>query len=165
VLDHPDVAVGLARHALADGSDHAVAGAADPERADHDQIVLRAGKILQDLRVMLPVHHPRLEIEARLSAKARHAVEIAVGDELEAHRDQAVVDLPLPLEFDFVDVFLGQRVLHLPEAVVVQFCRVDVASDELRGVRLAQIERTGNSTIGVVRVVDRNVDALIHGSS
>src|SRR3954453_16377413 len=39
--------------------------------------------------VVFPVHHPRLELEARLSAQARHAVEIAVGNELEPHRDQA----------------------------------------------------------------------------
>src|SRR6476620_7659144 len=81
---------------------------------------------------MLAVHHPRLEGEARFPTDARHAVEIAVRDELEAHRDQAVVDLPLPLELHFVDVLLRQRVLHLPEAVVVQFRRVDMAADQLR---------------------------------
>ena len=51
------------------------------------------------------------------------------------------MDLPLALQFHFVDVLLGQRVLHLPEAIVVQFCRVDVAADQLRRVRLAQPER------------------------
>jgi hypothetical protein len=99
---------------------------------------------------MLPVHHPGLELQARFSAEARHAVEIAVGDELEAHRDEAVVDLPLPLQFHFVDVFLGQRVLHLSEAIVVQLGRVNVAADQLRGVCLAQPEGTGDGTVGVV---------------
>ena len=99
---------------------------------------------------MLPVHHPRLEREARLPTEARHAIEIAVGDELEAHRDQAVVDLPLALELHLVDVLLGQRVLHLPEAIVVQFCRVDMAADQFRGVRLAQPDGAGDGAVGVV---------------
>ena len=99
---------------------------------------------------MLPVHHPRLERKARLPTEARHAVEIAVGDELEAHRDQAVVDLALALEFHLVDVLLGQGVLHLPEAIVVQFCRVDMAADEFRRIRLAQREGAGDGAIGVV---------------
>ena len=111
---------------------------------------------------MLPVHHPRLEREARLSAEARHAIEIAVGDQLEAHRDEAVVDLPLALQLHFVDVLLGQRVLHLPEAIVVQLGRVDVAADQFRGERLAQRDAAGDGAIGVVRVVDGDVDALVH---
>ena len=99
---------------------------------------------------MLPVHHPRLELEARLPAEPRHAIEIAVGDELEAHRDEAVVDLPLALQFHLVDVLLGQGVFHLPEAIVVQFGRVDVAADQLRGERLAQRKGAGDGAVGVV---------------
>ena len=114
---------------------------------------------------MLPVHHPRLELEARLSAESRHAIEIAVGDELEAHGDEAVVDLPLPLELHFVDVLFGQRVLHLPEAIVVQLCRVDMAADQFRVERLAQREGACDGAVGVVRVIDGNVDALVHESS
>ena len=99
---------------------------------------------------MLPVHHPRLELEARLAAAARHAIEVAVGDQLEAHRDEAVVDLPLALQLHLVDVLLGQGVLHLPEAIVVQLRRVDVAADQFRGVRLAQSEGAGDGAVGVV---------------
>ena len=99
---------------------------------------------------MLPVHHPRLERKARLLTEARHAIEIAVGDELEAHRDEAVVDLPLALQFHLVDVLLGQGVLHLPEAIVVQFCRVDMAADEFRLVRLAQPKSAGDGAVGKV---------------
>ena len=40
VLDHPDIAVGLAGDAFADRADHAVPGAPDPQGADHDQVVL-----------------------------------------------------------------------------------------------------------------------------
>ena len=98
---------------------------------------------------MLPVHHPRLELEARLAAETRHAIEIAVGDELEAHRDEAVVDLPLALQFHFVDASSGS-VLHLPEAIVVQLCRVDVAADQFRGERLAKREGAGDGAVGVV---------------
>ena len=150
VLDDPDIAVGLAGDAFADRANHAVPRAPDPQGADHDEVVLGAGEILEDLDVMFPVHHPRLEGKARLAAEARHAIEIAVGDELEAHRDEAVVDLPLALQFHFVDVLLGQRVLHLPEAIVVQFCRVDMAADQLRRVRLAQPDGAGDGAVGVV---------------
>ena len=150
VLDHPDITVGLAGDAFADRADHAVAGAPDPQGADHDQIVLRAVEILEDLGVMLSVHHPRFELEARRLALARHAVEIAVGDELEAHRDEAVVDLPLALQLHLVDVLLGQGVFHLPEAIVVQLGGVDVAADQFRGERLAQRERAGDGAVGVV---------------
>src|SRR3970040_2387059 len=102
------------------------ARAPHPQGSNPHESVRRAVEILEDLGVMLPVHHPRLELEARLSAEARHAVEITVGDELEAHRDEAVVDFPLELQFHLVDVLLGQRVLHLPESIVVQACRVDM---------------------------------------
>src|SRR6476659_5332579 len=114
---------------------------------------------------MLPVHHPWFELEVRLATDARHAVEIAVGDELEAHRDEAVVDLPLALQFDLVDVLLRQGVLHLPESVVVEFGRVDMAADQLSGERLAQRDGAGDGAVGVVRVIDGNVDALVHRSS
>ena len=150
VLDHPDIAIGLAGDALADRADHAVAGAPDPQRADHDEIVLRAVEILEDLGVMLSVHHPRLELEVRFFAQARHAIEIAVGDELEAHRDEAVVDLPLALQFHLVDVLLGQGVFHLPEAIVVQLGRVDMAADQFRGELLAQRKGAGDGAVGVV---------------
>ena len=99
---------------------------------------------------MLPVHHPRLELEVRLATEARHAIEIAVGDELEAHRDEAVVDLPLPLQFHLVDVLLRQGVLHLPEAIVVQLCRVDMAADQFCRERLAQRHAARDSAVGVI---------------
>jgi hypothetical protein len=162
VLDDPDIAVGLAGDTFAHRADHAVLRTADPQGTDDDEVVRRAGEVLQNLGVVLSIHHPRLELETGIPAQARHAIEVTVGDELEAHRDQAVVDLALPLELHFVDVLLGQRVLHLPEAVVVQLCRVDVAADQLRGIRLAQIDRAGNRAVGVVGVVDGNVNALIH---
>ena len=165
VLDHPDITVGLAGDPFADRADHAVAGPADAQRADHDQVVLRADHVLEDLGVMLAVHHPRFELDARLFALPRHAVEIAVGDQLQAHRDEAVVDLPLAFQLDLVDVLLGQGVLHLPEAIVVQLRRVDMAADQLRRVGLPQRQAAGDRAVGVVRVVDGNVDALVHRSS
>src|SRR5262245_47746019 len=162
VLDDPDVAIGPVGDTLADRADHAVAGPPDSESADHDEIVLRAGEILEYLDVMFPVHHPRLELEALLPGDTRHAIEIAVGDELQAHRDEAVVDLPLALQLHFVDVLLGQGVLHLPEAVVVQACRVDMAADQFCRERLAQRDGAGDGAVGVVGIIDGNVDALVH---
>jgi hypothetical protein len=99
---------------------------------------------------MFPVHHPRLELQARLTTQARHAIEIAVGDELEAHGDEAVVDLPLALQFHLVDVLLRQGVLHLPEAIVVQLRGVDMAADQFRGECLAQRDAAGDGAVGVV---------------
>ena len=107
VLDHPDVAVRLAGDAFADRADHTVPRAPDPQGADDDQIVLRTCEVLEDFGVVLPVHHPRLELETRLLAEARHAIEIAVGDELQAHRDEAVVEFPLAFQLHLVDVLLG----------------------------------------------------------
>ena len=60
------------------------------------------------------------------------------------------MDLPLALQFDLVDVLLWQRVLHLPESIVVQFRRIDVAADQFRGVRLAQTQRARDGAVGVV---------------
>ena len=48
-----------------------------------------------------------VEFERGLLAALRHPVEVALGDQLQPHRDQAVVDLPLPLELGFVQVLLG----------------------------------------------------------
>ena len=69
VLDDPDITIRLPGHAFADGADHAVPGAADAQGADDDQVVLRAGEILEDLGVVLAVHHPRFERQARLAAE------------------------------------------------------------------------------------------------
>src|SRR5207249_11984650 len=61
-----------------------------------------------------------VEGEAGLLGFPAHDVEIGIGDELQPHRDQRVVDLALALELVLVLVLLGKRVLHLLEAVVVQ---------------------------------------------
>ena len=37
-----------------------------------------------------------------------------------------------------------------------------MAADQLRGERLAQRDGAGDGAVGVVRVIDRNVDALVH---
>ena len=59
-------------------------------------------------------------------------------------------------------MILRQGVLHLPEAVVVQFRGVDMAADQLRGIRFAQVHGASDCTVGVVGVIDGNVDALVH---
>ena len=114
---------------------------------------------------MLAVDHLPLEGEARLPRLPLHHVQVGVGDELEAHRDERVVDLPLPLELGLVLVLLRQRVLHLLEPVVVQPRRVHVDAGELRPARPAHLDRQVDRPVGVVRVVHRNADVLEHGSS
>jgi hypothetical protein len=69
VLDHPDVTVGPLGDALAHRAEHAVARSSDAERADHDQVVLGAVEVLEDLDMVLAVHHPRLELDARVAAQ------------------------------------------------------------------------------------------------
>jgi len=44
--------------------------------------------------------------------------------------DQRIVDLPLPLEFVFVVVFLGESRFHLLERLSVHLGRVHMAADE-----------------------------------
>jgi len=75
---------------------------------------------------VLAVHHPRLELEARGGGALGDRHQVAVGDELQTHGDQRIVDLPLPLELRLLEVFLGERVFHLLEAVVVHPRGVDV---------------------------------------
>src|SRR5262249_32264763 len=70
--------------------------------------------------------------------------------------------LPLPLELRLVEVLLGERVLHLLEAVVVHARRIDVAAGQLGLERPAQLERRVDGAIGVVGVVDGDVNTLIH---
>ena len=60
------------------------------------------------------------------------------------------MNLPLALQLHLVDVLLGQRVLHLPEAIVVEFGRVDMAADEFCRIRLPQPEGAGHGSVGVV---------------
>jgi hypothetical protein len=163
-LDDQDVLVRVPRHPLTDRAELTVPAPPHPQDAHDDQIVVRADDVLEDLGAVLPVHHPRHEVELGLAALRFHRAQVAFRDQLEAHGDEAVVDLPLPLELRLLDVLVRERELHLLEAVVVHPGGVDVASDHLRFELLPELDRHRDRLVGMVRVVDGNVDGLIHQS-
>ncbi len=162
VLHDPDVPIALAGDAVGDRPDDAVTHPPDAERADDHEIVVRRRHVAQDLDVVLAVHHPGLERETGLAAALRHRLEVRVADQLQSHGDQAVVNLPLALQLDLVEVLLGERVLHLPEAVVVHAGGVDVAPDQLGAEGAAERHAALDGAVGMLGIVDRYVDALVH---
>ena len=153
----------LAHEPLGHGAELAVADGTEPEGAHDDEIVVLALHVLDQGLVVLAVHHPRLEREPGGLRLLPHHLEVRVRDQLEAHRDQRVVDLPLALQLVLVPVLLGQRVLHLLEAVVVKPRRVDVATGQGRAEGSPELHGQVDGAVGVVRVVDRHVDLLEHG--
>jgi len=154
------------RHAanepLGDRADLAVLHRAHAEGAHDDQVVVGREAVLDQDLVVLAVDHLGLEVEPGLGGLLRHHVQIRLGDELQAHRDQRVVDLPLALELVLVLVLLGQRVLHLLEPVVMQPRRVHVHAREPGAARPAQLDRQLDRAVRAVRVVYRYADVLEH---
>ncbi len=118
--------------------------------------------LAQQLGRVLAVHHLPLERDAGRLAALVEVVQIAVRDQLEPHGDQAVVDLALPRQLLLDQVLLGQRVLHLLEAVVVHARGVDVAAGQLRTEGRAQRDGTVGGAVRVRRVVDGHEDLLVH---
>ena len=163
VPDHQRVDRHLAHEPLGHGAELAVADGAEPEGAHDDEVVVLALHVLDQGLVVLAVHHPRLEREPGRLRLLPHHLEVRVRDQLEAHRDEGVVDLPLALQLVLVPVLLGQRVLHLLEAVVVKPRRVDVAAGQGRAEGSPELHGQVDGAVGVVRVVDRHVDLPEHG--
>ena len=118
----------LADEPLGDRAQLAVLHRAHAQRAHDHQVVGRGPHVVDQRLVVLAVDHLALEGQPGRLGLLAHHVEVGVGDELEPHGDQRVVDLALPLELVLVLVLLGQRVLHLLEPVVVQSGGVHVAS-------------------------------------
>ncbi len=61
-------------------------------------------------------------------------------------------------------IFLREAGLHLFKTLIMHFGGVDVASHDLRTKRPRQFHTQIDSHIGMVGIVDRNVDSLIHVS-
>ena len=99
---------------------------------------------------MLPVHHPRPN--SRPDSPQRRDMPSRQPSEMSLRPIviRLSSNLPLAFQFHLVDELLGQGVLDLPEAIVVQFRRVDVAANQFGGERLAQREAAGDGAIGVV---------------
>ena len=156
------VALDAAHEAFGDRAELAVPHRAHAERAHDHEIVVRRHGVLDERLVVLAVHHLRGEGQARGLGLGPHHVEIGLRDELQAHGDERVVDLSLTLELVLVLVFVGERVLHLLEPIVVQPRGVDVGARETRAEGSAELDREVDRAIAVLRVVDRHIDVLVH---
>ena len=162
VPHHEGVDADAADHAVGNAPDHAVLDGAHAERPQHDQVVGGCGDVVDQAFPILAVERLVLEGQAGAIARGLHDVEVGIGDELQAARDQGVVDLALALEFLLVLVLLRQRVLHLFEAHVVHPGGVDVAAHQGRLRGTGQPNRHLDGGVGVVRVIKGDVDLPVH---
>src|SRR5881628_820749 len=165
VADDQRVLRNPADEALGDGAELAVLYGAHAEGAHDDQVIVGGEAVLDEHLVVLAVYHLALEGQPRgLGAPGDH-VEVGIGDELQAHGDQRVVDLPLALELVLVLVLIRQRVLHLLEPVVVEPRRVHVDAGQPGAARPTQLDGQVDRPVRIVGVVHRNADVLEHGPS
>src|SRR2546422_158648 len=165
VADDQRVLRNPADEALGDGAELAVLHGAHAEGAHDDQVIVGGEAVLDEHLVVLAVDHLALEGEPRGLGAPGHDVEVGIGDELQAHGDQRVVDLPLALELVLVLVLIRQRVLHLLEPVVMEPRRVHVDAGQPGAARPAQLDGQVDRPVRIVRVVHRNADVLEHGPS
>jgi hypothetical protein len=78
----------LAHEPLGHRAELAIAHRAEPEGAHDDEVVVLALDVLDQGLVVLAVHHSRLVREPGGLRLLPHHLEVRVGDQLEAHRDQ-----------------------------------------------------------------------------
>ncbi len=120
LLDDQRIDDRAARHAAAYTAQAAALYRAEAERP-HDKQVMGAGiGLLRERTVILSFQRTAPELDAEFLALGCGLVEIGVGDDGQAARDQAVMHLPLPLQFLFLAELFGQAAFHLAEAHVVQ---------------------------------------------
>jgi hypothetical protein len=62
----------------------------------------------------------------------------------------------------FIVILFGQARFHLFEPLVMHFGRVDVAAHDLRAEGFGKMNSDIDSGVGMVGVIDRNIDRLIH---
>src|SRR4029079_14715357 len=72
------------------------------------------------------------------------------------------MDLPLPVEFLLVVVFLGKARLHLLEAFVMHFGCIHMASHDRRAEEFGQVDTGSHGLSRMVGMIDRNINRLIH---
>jgi hypothetical protein len=153
VPDHDGILMSPANHPVHAGSDLGLLDLTEATGPHQHQIVVGLLDVLdQDLPV-LPVHGLGGELDPLLQAALLSGLQVGVRDQAQPGGDQAVVDLALALQLHLVLVLLGEGVLHLLEAVVVESGRVDMAAHDLRPGGLGQPDRHiggGSRVIGVV---------------
>jgi hypothetical protein len=72
------------------------------------------------------------------------------------------MDLALTVEFFFIVIFFRQVRYHLFEALVMHFGRIDVAAHDLRAECFGEVDTDVDGCVGMVGVIDRDIDRLIH---
>src|SRR5205814_1162392 len=124
-----------ADHAVGNASDHAVLDGTHAERPQDDQVVIGCGDVVDQAFPILAVERLVLEGQAGPIAGDLHDVEVGVGDELQAARDQGIVH---------------------PGGI-------DVAAHQGRLGGTGQPNRHLDGGVGVVRVIQGDVDLPVHG--
>ena len=115
--------------------------------------------------MVFAVHHPGFEFQAFGLAAFLHRRDVTFRDKLQPHGDHAVVDLTLMLEFFLLEIFLGQRILHLLEPVLVHLGGIDMNADQLGIKGLAQFDGQIDGALGVIRIVDGHANCSVHTRS
>ena len=150
------------KHALGVAADHAVLHRADTQGA-HDHQVVGIGIDVFGQHLPVPAfERTTLDRQVVFRAFLIDVVEVGVGDDLEPTGNQRIVDLALPVEFFFIVVLFGQACFHLFEALVMHFGRIDVAAHDLRAEGFGEVNTDVDGCIGMVGVIDRDIDRLIH---
>ena len=72
------------------------------------------------------------------------------------------MDLPLPVEFLFIVVFLGEARFHLLESFIVHLGRINMAPHDLGAEEFGQMDTGVHRLVGMVGIIDRNINRLIH---
>jgi hypothetical protein len=163
--DDDGVGADATHHPVGDAAEPGLLHRAHPQRAhDHQVAAVRGIGDVRDQRLpVLPVEHPALEGDATLHAAIAHHIAVGVADQLQAGGDQAVVDAALAEELGLVLVLLGQRVLHLLEAVVVHPRGVHMASRAAGAERRGELDGDLDGRVGVLGVVEGDVDVPVRG--
>ena len=165
VADHQRIDSNPAGHPVRHAADLAVLDGAHTECAHDHQVIVRSGNVLHQALPVLAIEGLVFERQAGLLARGFHDVQVRVGNQLEAPRDQRIVDLALALEFLLVLVLLGQGVLHLLEAHVVHSRCIDVTPGEAGLKGLSQPDADVDGRVGMVGVINWHIYPLIHQRS
>lgn len=88
VADDERVDADAPDHAVGDTPDHAVLDRAHTERAQDDKVVVRLGDVVDQAFPVLAVERLVFERQTGSVAGDLHDVEVGIGDQLQATRDQ-----------------------------------------------------------------------------
>ena len=163
VLD--DEGVGLREppdDALGDRAEHRVLDGGHAHGAYDDEVEVVVVDVLDDDLEVLALEGAADELDVVLLAEGLEDVYVGVGDDLESLGDELVVDLALPLHLVLVAELLGEPGLHLAEADVVHLGGVGVATRDPAPELPRNVDAYDARLVGVVRVVDRDVDLFVH---